>query len=251
MSWRVWRWMALPLPASEDVPRLRVPRWVWALVVLLCAAVGLLAVFVPIVGVPLLFFVLSACGLALALSGTLRGLFWAVDTAVFIQRYAANTGWAKLQATPEGALHGVLAMLRARIRTSGAVVFQRRLWRVLIVIGGLVLLSGLALQASLGQAVEVPLWTVLLAVFVPVDSAQSIPLGVLVGLTSGRASSQTLGAALTAALIYCAAKGLIFALSASFAPPLGAGALLLLFALNEALLWVMWRMLHGAYDTGM
>lgn len=246
MSLYVWRWLALSSAAASV--RVRIPRWLIAAFALLLAGLGVLVWLLPTVGTSLLLFLLSACGAALALSGTLRGLHCAVDTAATIQRYASNTGWAVLQSTPEGALNGVLDKLRSRLSTSGAARWQRWLWRLLIVVGGLATLL-LGAQVSLGQADGVPWWVVALLIFIPVDSAQSIPLGALIGLISARASSGGASAALAAGVTYAVAKAFIFALSASFVPTLRLGALLVAFSLHEGLLWTVWHVLRGTYDT--
>lgn len=246
MSLYLWRWLALP-PTTVKL-RVRLPRWLIAGLALLLLAVGGLALVVPTIVVSLLTWVLAACGVALGLSGTLRGLYWSVDTALVVQRYVTNTGWATLQATPEGALSGVLEKLRQRVRISGVLVFQRSLWLLLIVIGAL----GIGLmwwtQPDRAQADDVA-WIASLVVFVLVDSAQSLPLGALVGLISARASSSNFAAALAAGGAYSIAKIAIFMLSASFVDALGAGALLILFGLHEGLLWLLWRILHGTYDV--
>jgi hypothetical protein len=247
MSLYLWRWLAL-LPTTINM-RMRAPRWLIAGLALLLLAVGALALVVPTVGASLLALVAAACGVALALSGTLRGLYCAVDTALTIQRYASNTGWAVLQATPEGALNGVLEKLRSRLSAGGTAAIQRALWRLMIVTGGVAVLLLSGAQAALGQSEGIPWWVVALIVFIAVDSTQSIPLGALVGLISARASSGGVSAALSAGLLYAVAKGFIFALSGSFMPALGLGALLALFSLHEGLLWMVWRVLHGTYDA--
>lgn len=248
MSVYLWRWLALP-PTTINV-RVRAPRWLIAGLTLLLAAVGALALILPAIAASLLALVAAAVGVTLGLSGTLRGLHCAVDTAVTIQRYASNTGWAVLQATPEGALHGVLEKLRGRLSATGAGLIQRALWRLMIVVGGVAMLFLGGAQAALGQSEGIPWWVLALIVFIAVDSAQSIPLGALVGLISARASSGGVGAALNAGLLYAVAKGFLFALSASFVPALGVGgALGLAFVLHEGLLWLLWRVLHGTYDA--
>lgn len=247
MSIYLWRWLALP-PTAINV-RVRAPRWLIAGLGLLVLAVGGLALVVPTIAASFLALVAAAVGVALGLNGTLRGLHCAVDTALTIQRYASNTGWATLQATPTGALHGVREKLRGRLSASGAGTIQRALWRLMIVVSGVTLLFLGGAQAALGQSEGIPWWIVALIVFIAVDSAQSIPLGALVGLISARASSGGVGAALNAGLFYVVAKGFLFALSASFVPTLGVGALGLAFALHEGLLWLLWRVLHGTYDA--
>lgn len=247
MSVYLWRWLALP-PTAINV-RVRTPWWLIAGLALLLAAVGALALIVPTLAAVLLALVAAAVGVTLGLSGTLRGLYCAVDTALTIQRYASNTGWAVLQATPEGALNGVLEKLRGRLSASGAGAIQRALWRLMIVVGGVAVVFLGGAQAALGQSEGIPWWVLALIVFIAVDSAQSIPLGALVGLISARASSGGIGAALNAGLLYAVAKGFLFVLSASFVPALEIGALLVLFGLHEGLLWLLWRVLHGTYDA--
>ncbi len=247
MSLYLWRWLALSSAAAPV--QVRVPRWLIVALALLLVVLGVLVWLLPTVGTSLLLFLLSACGAALALSGTLRGLHCAVDTAITIQRYASNTGWAVLQSTPEGALKGVLDKLRGRLSTSGAARWQRLLWRLLIVVGGLAALLLLGAQVSLDQPDGVPWWVVALLIFIAVDSAQSIPLGALIGLVSARASSGGASAALSAGVAYAVAKTFIFALSASFVPTLGLGALLVAFSLHEGLLWTVWHVLRGTYDA--
>ncbi len=248
MSVYLWRWLALPA-RTEATGRVRVPCWLIAALALLMAGLGGLALLLPTVAASLLALVAVGCGAALVLSGTLRGLYCAVDAALTIQRYASNTGWAVLQATPEGALNGVLEKLRSRLSMSGAAAFQRVLWRVLVVVGGVAILMLLVVQNSFGPLEGIPWWVLAVLIFVPVDSTQSIPLGALVGLISARASSGGVGAALSAGLLYAVAKAFMFALSASFLPSMGVGALLVLFGLHEGLLWLLWRVLHGTYDA--
>jgi hypothetical protein len=247
MSFYLWRWLALP--PTQLTLRVRAPRWLIAGLALLLAAVGALALVVPTVAASLLALVAAALGVTLGLSGTLRGLHCAVDTALTIQRYASSTGWAVLQATPEGALNGVLEKLRGRLSARGVAAIQRILWRLMIVVGGVAVLFLGGAQAALGQSEGIPWWVVALIVFIAVDAAQSIPLGALVGLISARASSGGASAALSAGLFYAVAKGFTFALSASFVPTLGVGALALSFALHEGLLWLVWHVLLGTYDA--